>query len=108
MVVEKLRQLLAQALVLLALVAEQHGALEQLLLQLLRQFAPQIRGGGTEYEKIASGNVIDDLIGMLAHCGELLTVCPSALAQSTVHDAALFRSRGPRAPPSAILSLLPT
>jgi hypothetical protein len=47
--------------------AEQHGALEQLLLQLLRQFAPQIRGGGTEHEKIASGNVIDDLIGMLAH-----------------------------------------
>src|SRR5262249_61254237 len=67
MIVEKLRQLLAQALVLLALVTEQHGAFEQLLLQLLRQCAPQICGGGTEHEKIASGDVVNDLIGMLAH-----------------------------------------
>ena len=50
MVVKKFRQLFAQALVLFALMTEQHGALEQLLLQLLRQFAPQIRGGGTEHE----------------------------------------------------------
>ena len=79
MVVEKLRQLLAQALVLLALVTEQHGALEQLLLQIVRQFAPQIRRGGTEHEQIASGNVFVDLIGMFAHwrthnCKELITV----------------------------------
>src|SRR5215470_13518546 len=66
MVVEKLCQLLAQALVLLALVTEQHGALEQLLLQILRQFAPQICRGSTEHEQIASGNVVDDLIRMLA------------------------------------------
>jgi hypothetical protein len=109
MVVEKLRQLLAQALVLLALVTEQHGALKQLLLQIMRQFAPQIRRGGTEHEQVASGNVVDDLIGMFAHwrthnCKELINCKMGALAQSPLPYAAYQKPRAP----SAILGPLST
>ena len=109
MVVEKLRELLAQALVLLALMTEQHGALEQLLLQILRQFAPQICGGSTEHEKIASGNVVDDLIGMLAHWRthnrETARVCSIDVGLRGIIQKAAFKK--PRAP-SPILVLLPT
>jgi hypothetical protein len=44
-VVKELRQLLAQALVPLGLVSPHHRLLEQALLNLLRQLAPQIEGG---------------------------------------------------------------
>jgi hypothetical protein len=101
MVVEKFRQLLAQALVLLALVTEQHSALEQLLLQILRQFAPQIRGSSAENKKIASGNVVDDLIGMLAHW-RTHHCKMGALARSGVASHGIIQK--PRAP-SAILGL---
>jgi hypothetical protein len=55
MIVQELGQLLAQALVALALMAEQNGAFEQCLLQLLRQVTPQLRGRGAEREKITGG-----------------------------------------------------
>jgi hypothetical protein len=44
MVMEKLRQLLAQAFVPFGLVAEQDSSLEQGLLKLARKVAPQIEG----------------------------------------------------------------
>jgi hypothetical protein len=62
MVVEKFRQLLAQALVLFALMAEHDGALEQRVLQIVRQFAPKIGGGCAEHEQITGGNIVEDLI----------------------------------------------
>jgi hypothetical protein len=72
MIVHELRQLLAQALVLFALMTEQDRALEQLVLQSLRQFAPQICGGCAKDQKIAGGDVVDDLIRvMLRHDGTL-------------------------------------
>src|ERR1051326_7657865 len=55
MIVQEFGQLLAQALVALGLMAEQHGAFEQDLLQLVRQMAPHVRGRRTEREKIARG-----------------------------------------------------
>src|SRR5580700_6726871 len=67
MVVQKFCQLLAQALVAFALMAEHYGALEQNMLQLRRQLAPQLCGGGAENHEIARGNVVADLIRMLAH-----------------------------------------
>jgi hypothetical protein len=45
---KELRQLLAQAFVALGLVTAQHGLLEQPLLNLLRQLAPQIERGEAE------------------------------------------------------------
>ena len=92
MVVEKFRQLLAQALVLLALVTVQHGTLELLLLQFLRQFAPQICGGGAEHEKIAPGNVVDDLVRMFAHRQDSQLQGGTPLPQSTSNRAA-FKGR---------------
>lgn len=65
MVVQKFRQLLAQAFVALALMSEHDGAFEQDVLQILRQLAPQIGGGGAENQKIAGGNVVDGVIGLL-------------------------------------------
>ena len=59
MVVQKFCQLLAQAFVALALMAEHDGALEQHVLQILRQLAPQIGGGRAENQKIAGGNIVD-------------------------------------------------
>jgi hypothetical protein len=44
MVMEKLRQLLAQAFIPFGLVAEQDSSLEQGLLKLARKLAPQIEG----------------------------------------------------------------
>jgi hypothetical protein len=40
MIVQKFRQLLAQALIALALMAEHDGVLEQYVLKILRQLAP--------------------------------------------------------------------
>jgi hypothetical protein len=72
MIVHEFRQLLAQALVLFALMTKQDGALEQTVLQFLRQFAPKIRGGCAKNQKIAGGDVVDDLIRvMLRHDGTL-------------------------------------
>jgi hypothetical protein len=48
MVVQKLRQLFAQTFVGLGLVAAQHGALEELVLDLLRKTAPQVERGLAE------------------------------------------------------------
>jgi hypothetical protein len=72
MIVHELGQLFAQALVLFALMSEQDGALENPVLPILRQFAPQIRGGGPKDQKIAGGDIVDDLIrAMLRHDGTL-------------------------------------
>src|ERR1700681_4639541 len=64
MVVKKLRQLLAQAFVPLRLVAPHHRLLEQALLTLLRQLAPQIEGGEAEgldeaFDALVFGHVSD-------------------------------------------------
>src|SRR5580704_15295776 len=64
MVVKKLRQLLAQAFVPLRLVAPHHRLLEQALLNLLRQLAPQIEGGEAEgldeaFDALVFGHVSD-------------------------------------------------
>lgn len=67
MVVQKLRQLLAQAFVDLALMSEHDGAFEQRVLQILRQRAPQIGGGRTENQKITGGSIVDEVIGLLSH-----------------------------------------
>ena len=48
MVVEKLRQLLAQAFIPLGLVAQQDRPLEQGLLELARKLAPQIEGSQSQ------------------------------------------------------------
>jgi hypothetical protein len=69
MIVHESRQLLAQAFVLFALMTEQDGALEQPVLQTLRQFAPQICGGCAKDQKIAGGNVVDDLIRVMLRHG---------------------------------------
>jgi len=79
MVVQEFCQLLAQAFVALALMAKHHGAFEQQVLPILRQFAPQIGGRGAENQKITGGNIIDDVIGaltmgLLTH-GLLTQVC---------------------------------
>ena len=65
MVVQKFRQLFAQALVGLALVPQHDGAFEQRVLQVVRQLAPQIGGGCAKHQKIAGGNIVDDVIGLL-------------------------------------------
>ena len=65
MVVQKFRQLFAQALVGLALVPQHDGAFEQRVLQVVRQLAPQIGGSCAEDQKIAGGNIVDDVIGLL-------------------------------------------
>jgi hypothetical protein len=65
MIVQEFGQLLAQALVLLALMPEQYGALEQDMLEILRQVAPEIGGGGAKHKQIAGGNVVDDLVRLI-------------------------------------------
>src|SRR5260370_25043198 len=67
MIVEEFCQLFAQTFVLLALVAEHHRMLEQLMLQLLRQFAPQVCGGGAEHQEITRRYVVDDLVRVPVH-----------------------------------------
>jgi hypothetical protein len=67
MIVQKFSQLLAQTLVRLALVAEHDGALEQRVLQLLRQCAPKVGGSRAQHQKITGRDVVDDLIGVLTH-----------------------------------------
>ena len=62
MVVEKFGQLLAQAFILLALMAEYDGALEQTMLQIWRQPAPKIGGSRAEHEQITRGYIVDDLV----------------------------------------------
>jgi hypothetical protein len=62
MIVQKFCQLLAQALVAFALVAEDDGPLEQQVLKLLRQIAPEIGCGRAKDEKIAGGDIIGDMI----------------------------------------------
>jgi len=54
-VVQELRQLLAQAFVALALMAKQHGPLEQRVLKFGRQIAPQIRCRRPEHKKVPCG-----------------------------------------------------
>ena len=58
MIVKKFGQLLAQAFVALGLVAENDGAFEQRMLKFLRQIAPEIRGSGSQDEKITRGGVV--------------------------------------------------
>src|SRR5262249_1946021 len=57
-IVQKRSQLLAQALVALGLVAEPHGALEQLLLPFLRKLAPQIDRGFAQDPREALRTVV--------------------------------------------------
>jgi hypothetical protein len=65
MIVQEFGELLAQAFVLLALMPKQHGALEQAMLEILRQLAPQIGGGGAKHKQITGGNVVDDLVRLI-------------------------------------------
>jgi hypothetical protein len=62
MVVEKFGQLLAQAFILLALMAEYDGALEQNMLQVRWQPAPKIGGSRAKHEQITRGYIVDDLV----------------------------------------------
>jgi len=55
MIVQKLRQLLAQAFVALAFMTQHDRALEQRVLQFVWQFAPEIGGCRSEDEKITRG-----------------------------------------------------
>jgi hypothetical protein len=55
MVVQEFGQLLAQAFVALGFVAQHDGPLEQGVLQLVRQAAPQLRHGGTEDQEVSVG-----------------------------------------------------
>jgi len=68
MIVEEFGQLLAQAFIALAFVAENDGPFEQGLLQLLRQITPQVRGGCAEDEKVAIRVLVPgDLIRCSTH-----------------------------------------
>jgi len=71
MIVQEFGQLLAQALVLLALMAEHDGALKQRILQIVRQLAPKIRGSRAEYEQITGSNIVDNLIGLIHDASQL-------------------------------------
>ena len=52
MIVQEFRQLFAQAFVTFALVAEHDGVLEQKVLKIVRQVAPEIGGRSAENQKI--------------------------------------------------------
>src|SRR5262249_50731510 len=69
MVVQEFGQLLAQALVALAFVAEDDGSLEQIVLQPLGPLAPQVRGRGAQHPKEAIGvlAVAADTIRCVVH-----------------------------------------
>jgi len=67
MIVEEFCQLFAQTFVLFPLVAEHYRMLEQLMLQLLRQFTPQVCGGGAEHQEITRRYVVDDLVRVPVH-----------------------------------------
>jgi len=78
MFMQEFCQLLAQTFILLTLVAEHYRALEQAVLQLLRQLAPQIGRGRAENREIPGGDVVDDAIRVLTHaitikgqCGDI-------------------------------------
>ncbi len=58
MIVEEFSELLAQAFIALALVAENDSPFEQGLLKLLRQIAPKVRGCGAEDKKVTLGFVV--------------------------------------------------
>jgi hypothetical protein len=55
MIVQKFCQLLAQAFVALAFMTQRYRPLEQRVLHLVRQFAPEIGGRRAEDKKIARG-----------------------------------------------------
>jgi hypothetical protein len=55
MIVQKFRQLLAQAFVAFAFVAEHHRPFEQRVLQIMREFAPEIGRRRSEDKKITRG-----------------------------------------------------
>jgi hypothetical protein len=65
MIVQEFGQLLAQAFVLLALMPEHHGTLEQNVLEILRQLAPEIGGGGAKHKQITGWDVVDDLVRLI-------------------------------------------
>jgi len=68
MIVEEFGQLLAQAFIALAFVAESDGPFEQGLLQLLWQSAPKVRGGRAEHKKVTVGVVVpSDVIRRSTH-----------------------------------------
>jgi hypothetical protein len=68
MIVEEFGQLLAQAFVLLAFVAEHDGPFEQGLLKFLRQIAPKVRGRRAKDETVTLGvPVRRDVIRCSAH-----------------------------------------
>jgi hypothetical protein len=92
---QEFSELLAQTFVLLALMTEHHGALEQRVLQLLRQFAPKIRSCGAEDEEIAGGDIVDDVIRWVhaALLPLLLKRHPPAIRR-TDYDATASRKYG--------------
>jgi hypothetical protein len=59
MIVQKLRQLLAQAFVTLAFMTQHDRTLEQRVLEFLRQFAPEIGGRRSEDKKETRGVLVD-------------------------------------------------
>jgi len=65
MVVQEFGQLFAQAFVLLALMPEHYGALEQNVLEIRRQAAPQIGSGGAKHKQITGRNVVDDQVRLI-------------------------------------------
>jgi hypothetical protein len=68
MIVQELGQLLAQAFIALAFVAQNDGAFEQGLLKLLRQIAPKVRGRSAEDEKVTLGVLVfPDVIRRCIH-----------------------------------------
>ena len=90
MIVQKFRQLLAQAFVRLALMPKHDGAFEQCVLQVVRQLTPQIRGGCAESQKVAGGNIVDDLIGLLTHD---LTHCKISLQDDDIGPSLTEKQR---------------
>jgi hypothetical protein len=77
-IVEELGQLLAQAFVALAVVAENDSAFEQGMLQFLRQSTPKLGGSRAENEKVTVG-VGNRLPGGCAHGPALPTPRPALL-----------------------------
>ena len=68
MIVEEFGQLLAQAFIPLAFVAEHDGLFEQGLLKLLRQIAPKVRGRRAKDEEVTLGVPVPrDVIRRSAH-----------------------------------------
>ena len=68
MIVEEFGELLTQAFIALAFVAENDGPFEQGLLELLRQIAPKVRGRRAKDEEVTLGVAVPrDIIRRSIH-----------------------------------------